>query len=239
MRDKAAEIVSLFIKKPADQIGDDTLVDRSAVKNSIVLHRMYAKLAEEGIVVQNYMEVKKFGQIVSANTSNVSLPSDVVSQPSSTDEIVSVHSQGIGIDIEKKSQLPLTNDFRVHEFYKMNFTDMEISYCVLKQDPYASFAGLFAAKEALVKAGPEFKGIEFNRLEIRHSQDGKPIFPEFNLSISHTEEPAVALAIRAVDTKLQSPSLTAPAADRGYSGLSLVISIVALAISLYVLFSKE
>jgi phosphopantetheine--protein transferase-like protein len=166
---------------------------------------MYAKLAEEGIVVQNYWEVKSFGallqqvQVNGSTNGNHSAYTAIEEQQPVKDKSGSNGSvtSGAGIDIEEISSMPKANDFREDEFYKMNFTSAEMAYCILQPDPYASFAGLFAAKEAIVKADNHYKNRPFNTIEIEHLQDGSPAHSGFRLSISHTGQTAVAVAIQA------------------------------------------
>ena len=88
---------------------------------------------------------------------------------------------GIGIDAEEISLMPATNDFRDHEFYTMNFAAAEIAYCILQPDSRASFAGLFAAKEAIVKADNSYKNKPFHTIFIDHLPGGKP----FHSAIQH------------------------------------------------------
>jgi phosphopantetheinyl transferase (holo-ACP synthase) len=92
--------------------------------------------------------------------------------------------------------MPEVPDFRSAEFYQQNFAAGEIAYCILQPDPYSSFTGLFAAKEAIVKADALFRGRPFHTLKIDHTPEGKPLFPGFGLSISHAGGLAVAVAIR-------------------------------------------
>jgi phosphopantetheine--protein transferase-like protein len=58
----------------------------------------------------------------------------------------------VGIDIELVATLPETVDFRADPFYVDHFTDREISHCIGQPDPRESFCGLWAAKEAVLKA---------------------------------------------------------------------------------------
>jgi phosphopantetheine--protein transferase-like protein len=212
MEEKIKEIISVFTKIPVDQIGPATPIGRSTMKSSILLHRMYARLAEEGLTVDNYGNIKIFadllaygpGSAIPANgqtgISGTSLPADLPARtnlpsvPAVRDTSVTT---GIGIDIEEVAGLPLTNDFRKEEFYKMNFTAAEIAYCILQPDPYSSFTGLFAAKEAIIKADGQDRFKAFSSIEIGHSPEGKPVYPGFELSISHAGKMAVAVAVPA------------------------------------------
>lgn len=98
------------------------------------------------------------------------------------------------------------------QFLKKVFTPLEIRYCEKKnKGRYQSYAGLFAAKEALVKAlGTGLRNIQWKDIEINQNALGKPfIRPSkkfvdlkrnknintVHLSISHTRKVAVAQVI--------------------------------------------
>ncbi|HEY4109849.1 holo-ACP synthase [Puia sp.] len=214
MEGKLKEIVSAFIRVPAEQIGAATPVDRRAVKSSIMLHRMYARLAEEGFVVKDYASVRVFGDLFGA-PKEVAAPVDIVEAPAPTAQAGGVEPIAMGIDIESIDSMPRAADFRSEEFYKMNFTPREIAYCILQADPYSSFAGLFAAKEALVKADGSMREKPYNQLGIGHSPEGKPLYPGFTLSIAHANGTAVAVAARGGNGAGTMPVLTAPAVASG------------------------
>jgi len=204
MEEKVKEILSVFLKIPAAQINAATVIDRSAVNNSILLHRMYAKLADAGIVVNDYQQVITMGQLLKQVNNNAAENSKIIT----SNEVNSLNgtpllpatgaakdNKGIGIDIEMISAMPITADFREDNFYTMNFSASEMAYSILQPNPYASFAGMFAAKEAIVKADNTFKGIEFKNISVQHLANGKPFHPGFNISVSHTDEIAVAVAV--------------------------------------------
>ena len=246
MEEKIKEIVAVFTRIPADQISTATLVDRSAVTSSIMLHRMYAKLSEAGIIVDNYQEVKTFGNLlqrVGGNKISTTQEMDFipVSGKGQMHAQINGNSESmpmnIGIDVEEISAMPRVSDLREDDFYKMNFSPTEIAYCILKPDPYASLAGLFAAKEAIVKADNQYRSKPFSNIIIDHLPDGKPIHDKFHLSISHTNNTAVAVAVR-IESGLsgaQSHISVPPAKDRSSSFLVLVlISIILSAIALFI-----
>jgi phosphopantetheine--protein transferase-like protein len=225
MEEKIKEIVSAFTKVPVGDIGPATPVDRQAVKSSILLHRMYARLAEEGIVVENHSAIKTFSDLVgkggNINTSGI--------ETSGTTPA----GAGLGIDIEDLSALPRTHDFRKDEFYTMNFTSAEIAYCVLQPDPYASFAGLFCAKEAIVKADGRHRPGLFNTIGITHDPEGRPSYPGFHLSISHAGGVAAAAAIPSKTEQVQVVPVQQPSAGQNkgavwVSWLALLLSILAI-----------
>src|ERR1700753_2196666 len=121
MEQKIKEIVSTFIRVPAEQIGASTPIDRSAVQSSILLHRMYARLADEGLTVENYVAVKVFGDLFGASSAAVRTgtgnPEGPVAAVSPAADWSGIHNgtslpAGIGIDIEEIAALPRTADFR-------------------------------------------------------------------------------------------------------------------------------
>jgi phosphopantetheine--protein transferase-like protein len=200
MEEKIKDIIAGFIRVPAEQISVDTVIDRTSVSSSITLHRMYAKLAEEGIVVEDYSGIKKFGTLLQKIKGNVNGSVAEIQNIAANSNFLLTGSyetgRGVGIDIEEVDSMPKTNDFREDEFYKMNFSSSEIAYCILQSAPYASFAGLFAAKEAIVKADNSIKNKPFNAIVINHEPEGKPVYAGFNLSISHTNSIAIAIAVQ-------------------------------------------
>lgn len=215
MEQKVKEIVAEYIKIPIEEISESTIIDRSKVSSSIVLHRLYAKLAEEGYKVDNYSNITTLGNLLQQN--KISSVSNVISkdiyagnQNYKLSNLNSNEVMGIGIDIEHISAMPIVNDFREDAFYKMNFSAAEISYCILQSNPYASFAGLFAAKEAIVKANNSYKSQPFNTIVIEHLEDGKPFHNHYQLSISHTNDLAICVAVLSIgksnETNIPTPS---------------------------------
>ena len=198
MEEKIKNIVSLYIKVSADQITNQTLIDRTAVASSIILHRMYGNLRNEGVLVENYWDIKTFGDLlrhtnveVTNNGTNDQSSYSENSEDNPAEELLST-----GSDIEEIKNMPIVNDFREDEFYTMNFHPAEIAYAILQPNSFATFAGLFAAKEAIIKADNTFRSKKFSTIFIDHLPSGKPFFPDFSISISHTSELAMATAVR-------------------------------------------
>jgi phosphopantetheine--protein transferase-like protein len=199
------EIVSQFINIQAALISEATVIDKSVVKGSIMIHRMYAMLAKEGFKVASYSSIRTFGDLLkflngSAQsnlfpTAGNSVPASTA-QPLVPENGISKNFSGVGIDIESVENFPEAQDFRTDSFYVDNFTGSEISYCILKANPIEAFAGLFCAKEAAFKANPAaLDNLKFNQIEISHSKAGKPFLNGFYLSISHAKGTAVAVAV--------------------------------------------
>lgn len=238
MEEKAKEIIAVFIKVPAARIDQDTVIDRAAVKSSILLHRMYARLSEEGISVDNYSEIRTFGDLLRNMAGNAAASPEIKATFQGYSGPAFGLNGGIGIDIEEFSAFPRTNDFRREEFYKMNFTASEIAYCILQPDPYASFAGLFCVKEAIVKADGQLRSRPFHDIGISHTPEGKPAYPGFHLSISHTGNFAAAVAAvvqndssgnKVAELSLEPEAPKGKASSPGLIGwLALLCSVLAL-----------
>jgi holo-[acyl-carrier protein] synthase len=115
---------------------------------------------------------------------------------------------GTGVDIVDIARIEksLTKKGFIEKVFSIN----EIAYCQKMKVPDQSFAGKFAAKEALVKAlgEPFYFKFELNGVEILNDVNGKPEFKltdEFqeyynitsstrtHLSISHCQTYAVAM----------------------------------------------
>lgn len=113
----------------------------------------------------------------------------------------------IGIDIADVKRIEkIANE----AFLSRIFCDSERAYIVSRHNSPQTITGLFCAKEAVVKAlGTGFgNGISFKQIEITHSQLGQPLVTlsgeaakvlsklgeKINLSISHTDTQAVAIA---------------------------------------------
>ena len=245
MEDKIKNLIATFLRVPAEQISYNTVIDRTAVSSSIALHRMYAKLAEAGFAVPEYWNVKTFSTLLERINGNGHTSTTVdVQQVQISNAIMPVleYTEGpaVGIDMEDINAMPKANDFREDEFYKMNFSQAEIAYCILQPAPYASFAGLFAAKEAIVKANNANRNKPFNTIVISHDKQGKPQFPGFHISLSHTENMAVAVALQMVTEQHSNKSreTNSQPAPVGANGkwlfvLSFIISVVALFVALF------
>ena len=161
MNEKVKEIVSSYLKISPESLQAETVIGRSALVNSIMVHRMYAALSKEGFAVDNFQEIRTFGDLL-----NKIQGTDPQTRVPIFEQIKSNRdsSPGIGIDIEEIANFPATIDFREDDFYLLNFTVNEIAYCGIQPEPYASFAGLFAVKEAIVKADNSYKNIPFNKI---------------------------------------------------------------------------
>ncbi len=119
--------------------------------------------------------------------------------------------KGTGIDIIEIQRIRTLIEEKGQVALERLFTKREIEYCISKRDPYPSYAGRFAAKEAFLKAlGTGLRELKWAEIEILPDESGKPIMylkgsaalmlneigaEKVNLSISHCREYAVAQVI--------------------------------------------
>ena len=121
---------------------------------------------------------------------------------------------GVGVDIVKVERFVKIAEDKKSRFMQRVYTTNEANYLSNKNPE--SYAGIFAAKEAVVKAmGTGFKGFFPNQVEILYDKNGKPyvvlhekakkamekshcLMCQFQLSISHTESDAIAFVILSI-----------------------------------------
>jgi holo-[acyl-carrier protein] synthase len=98
----------------------------------------------------------------------------------------------IGTDIVKISRIEKS---LLNEKFKLGvFTQNEIDYCKSAQN----YAGLFAGKEAYLKALGTGINCRLNKIEISHNQNGKPFIvgvQNSDISIAHDGDYAIATVI--------------------------------------------
>jgi phosphopantetheine--protein transferase-like protein len=104
------------------------------------------------------------------------------------------------IEIKRFRNKPLNDDNA--SFYHSIFTESELTYCMKYSDPYPHIAGMFAAKESIIKCIS--RPLKMIDIQITHDQHGKPIAVvhfrkkkaiKARISISHTSSLAIAMAI--------------------------------------------
>ena len=246
MEEQIKKIIAPLLKLAVTDIQANTIIDRSAVASSILLHRMYANLAKEGFDVHDYWNIKTFADLM--QQLNVTYNQTLLAVPTlSNNEVIGCinpSALSIGIDIEAIDVMPLAVDYREDAFYTANFSANEIAYSILQPNTLATFAGLFAAKEAIVKADNTFKKTPFNKIAIDHLESGKPIFNQFAISIAHANAYATAIAIPSFIIQQANPTVVAhTTAGKNYitNLLVLTISLIAIVtavIAIYIVVSK-
>ena len=99
-------------------------------------------------------------------------------------------------EIKRFRNKPLNDDNA--SFYQSIFTESELAYCMKYSDPYPHIAGIFAAKESIIKCVS--RSLKMADIEVTHDQHGKPIAVvhfrkkkaiKARISISHTSSLAI------------------------------------------------
>ena len=105
---------------------------------------------------------------------------------------------GVGVDIEGVDEIKKSCGDK--KFLELVYTKEEKKYCMKKSRPHLSFAGKFCAKEAVIKATGE--KLSLRDVETRSiSGGGLRVYvkgrlrQDIRLSISHTDEYAIAFAV--------------------------------------------
>jgi holo-[acyl-carrier protein] synthase len=121
-----------------------------------------------------------------------------------------IPSASVGTDIEEVYRFRSVRNKR--RFLKRVFSERELSYFRAKGNKAETLAGIFASKEAVVKALTQLLGVKYTvaDFEINHDKQGFPIvsmrnsrkgvirFPRglrISLSITHTRTEAFAVVI--------------------------------------------
>lgn len=91
----------------------------------------------------------------------------------------------IGIDIAEVDRFRNLDLQKNEYFFSRILNNDELNYCTNFEDPYPHIAGIFAAKEAILKALKIFTSISLLMINIFHDKEGKPIF---NLKFSDKDE---------------------------------------------------
>ena len=104
-------------------------------------------------------------------------------------------SLSIGIDIQCINELcgEELSDPKGDPLLRDIFTFREMSYAQAQQDVRQTLTGIFCAKEAIIKCGLVDS---LDALEISHAKDGRPYYPGCILSISHSKDYAMAVALK-------------------------------------------
>jgi phosphopantetheinyl transferase (holo-ACP synthase) len=189
--DAARMVIAALLRCDPESISESTVIDRTAIPSSLLIHKMYSLLEKENGTIRS-KRFKTFGDLMQllCNT-----PDDGRTVPLQEAPENERSGMAIGIDMERIDTFSIVNDYRTDPFYRQNYSAAEISHSIMQVDQRQSFAGQFAAKEAIVKADNRFLHVPFNEIGLRYDKMGKPSFPGFSISISHSNGFAVAAAI--------------------------------------------
>lgn len=200
--------IAPFIAKRVEDIIESTPIDKSTLPGSIILHRMYADIESLGFKVTDYSSIRTFGELITIldtdNKPSRSQADSHLNKSNNADIRLVARNEGIGIDIEHISHLPIENDYWESAFYLKTFSRKEIAYCLSSINPLQSFLGKYAAKEAIIKADNRYASTPLNQIEILNDENGKPFFEKFDISISHVSDLAVSVAVQFPENKVDS-----------------------------------
>ncbi len=160
---------------------------------------------DENFELSNLSSAQKARVIAWADTNGISLNSDNTSSKTSSatppptanrHQISSKTELSVGIDIQSCSELfpERIKDLKGSEELLKIFTLREIAYAENKPDAFTTLTGLFAAKEAVIKAN-NLSPKKLNEIEIQFNEDGKPFLSHYEISISHSLDFAIAVAV--------------------------------------------
>ncbi len=137
----------------------------------------------------------------------------------------------VGVDLVEIRRVGELIERYGERFLERVFTAREIAYCSRKKGNYESFAGRFAAKEALFKAvGSGLSdGMRWQDVEVGNDARGKPHVrlsgrtaellegKTVHLSISHSRHHALAMVV--VERQAEPPGINPSGAQTGKSGI--------------------
>ena len=141
----------------------------------------------------------------------------------------------LGVDIQSISELMANikdGDLKANPEMVNLFTLREISYAQSRPNTAETLTGVFAAKEAIRKCrrGPALSPEEFRNIEVLPDTDGQPKASGYQISISHSSDFAVAVALRMPPAPVVpcQPSMQVPKVSGGSSWLYFGLLINAL-----------
>jgi phosphopantetheine--protein transferase-like protein len=213
--EKIRSVVARFFNVPESAISEEFVFPSDRLQGSVgrtTFHAALKRLAgadmPSAMTATNYRELLQPIRGPSPEAP-AAAPSPSVTQPPPADNGGSNNKNGfgVGIDIESVELLPIAKDPWTDAFYRDNFTDAEIAYCLRQSDPRMSFCGLWSAKEAAMKCDPAIAALRPAQIEITHDEQRRPglrvhgVGPlqesdSFVVSISHAGAMGIAVCVR-------------------------------------------
>ncbi len=190
MNDQLVEYISKLINRC---INERTEISLSSAQRA----RVHAWLTINSIMIDDRILSKKFTIIDLLR----STPNDYSQQERCTP---SINLQpppidgtlSLGIDIQRVDELfpnGLSNDPKSDAELTIVFTLHELSYAQLQDNPLQTLTGIFCIKEAVKKCSRE--NLKFLDVEISHGMSGAPMVFGYIVSVSHSGNYAIAVAM--------------------------------------------
>jgi phosphopantetheinyl transferase (holo-ACP synthase) len=177
-------------------LGRPVTVDDEILLSSAQRVRFHAWLSSNGFSFDEGALARRFCLRELLGELHREIEPRAVSEVSARLESTGAEGGYIGVDMQKVAEMfpeELPQDLKSSGELKKIFTLKELSYAATRPAPAATLAGIFAAKEAVLKCmDGELPGL--THLEILPDSRGRPSSPGFRISISHSGEYAVAVA---------------------------------------------
>ena len=160
--------------------------------------RMQGWMQQRGVDTQAMNLARSFTSAELLGTAPDTAATPAPASTASTPVAIASAIGALGVDIQSIDELvpaAALNDLKAHPELSKIFTLRELSYAQTKADPASTLAGLFAAKEAVKKASRAHMGLAWQEIEVLPDADGAPGVAGFMLSISHSKDYAVAVAM--------------------------------------------
>lgn len=191
------EYLSKLLNKP---VAEQMEIALSSAQKS----RLHGWLIKNSITFNEVALTKKFtiNQLLSDLGSSKNLYQSRAQETFSSSMQLSMGNLQIGVDIQRVDELfprGLSSDPKADQELTQIFTTKELSYAQSKGDPETTLAGIFSAKEAIQKACNANKVL--NKIEILPDENGRPKSEGYALSISHSGNYAIAIAINESQTQ--------------------------------------
>lgn len=209
-------------KKP-EEIQDHFSLASLGVSSSFGLSALRSKLESEsrsklppftsGILVKDLLRLflGEAGERIpppspASSKTSASAPSMNLAATSSPQQSLAPGNIGLGLDMQEVEDLPIAEDFRIHEFYASHFSQEEIATAMLRPDPRVHLCGIFCAKEAVKKSHADLLNLRMSEIAVDHDTTGRPKLRlignphlherfRFLLSITHTARFAAATCL--------------------------------------------
>lgn len=169
--------------------GNDSIISAESF-SSVLLDRFVSELTKLGIFWDK--NPTTINQLITSKSGGAESQSKTFSLPDTQPALQTDDKLSVGVDIQMVDKFPTVKDPWEEPFYKESFNEVEIAHCLKKINPFESFAGIFAAKEAVSKA----TGIHRENIWISFSEEGKPLSKLAAISISHDGNFAAAIAVK-------------------------------------------
>jgi phosphopantetheinyl transferase (holo-ACP synthase) len=174
-------------------VTDQTEVSLSSAQRA----RVYAWLTKNSIIFDDAILSRKFNIHSLLKTGSDNYLQRDGNSPATVPQKITISSGvGIGVDIQRVDELfpnGLSNDPKADTELIGIFTLHELSYAQSQVDPLQTLAGIFCIKEAVKKCSNT--NLNFLDIKISHGVSGAPIVSGYGVSISHSGNYALAVAI--------------------------------------------